>query len=228
MRIYLDHNATTPLHPEVLAARTRVIAEVFGNPSSTHGEGAAARAELERARGRVARLVNAAPGEIVFTPVPTPQSVYLLEKGLVRIYRLSEKGSEATFGYVQPGEIFGELSAISELARESYAEAAAPSVVWHLPIEQFRRFLGSRPGVGRNVSQQLADRLRRIERRVEGLIFHDARLRLAVIVNELAEHFGVMLQLRSEVIVLAAVIFSISRDGFGQCLAGFPVFSSLH
>ena len=54
----------------------------------------------------------------------------------------------------------------------------------------FRRLLGSKPGVGQIVSEQLAERLRRIERRVEGLIFHDARLRLAVIVNELCEHFG--------------------------------------
>lgn len=45
----------------------RVLAEVYGNPSSTHREGAAARAEVERARARVAALVNAAPGELVFT-----------------------------------------------------------------------------------------------------------------------------------------------------------------
>jgi cysteine desulfurase len=67
MRIYLDHNATTPLRPEVADEMSRVLRDVPGNPSSVHAEGAAARAELERARARVASLLGAAPEEIVFT-----------------------------------------------------------------------------------------------------------------------------------------------------------------
>jgi cysteine desulfurase len=67
MRIYLDHNATTPLRPEVVDAMTAALRERWGNPSSTHAEGAAARAALERAREQVAALVGAAPREVTFT-----------------------------------------------------------------------------------------------------------------------------------------------------------------
>jgi cysteine desulfurase len=67
MRIYLDHNATTPVRDEVAEAVLRVLRDVPGNPSSAHAEGAAARAEVERARERVAALVAARPGEVVFT-----------------------------------------------------------------------------------------------------------------------------------------------------------------
>lgn len=67
MRIYLDHNATTPVRDEVAAAMLRVLRDVAGNPSSAHAEGAAARAEVERARERVAALVGAKPGDVVFT-----------------------------------------------------------------------------------------------------------------------------------------------------------------
>ena len=67
MRIYLDHNATTPVRDEVAAAIVRALRDLPGNASSPHAEGAAARAELERARERVAALVGAAPDEIVFT-----------------------------------------------------------------------------------------------------------------------------------------------------------------
>ena len=66
MRIYLDHNATAPLRPEVRAA----VVEFLGppaNPSSAHREGARARAALEIARTEVAALIGAAPAEIVFT-----------------------------------------------------------------------------------------------------------------------------------------------------------------
>ena len=60
MRIYLDHNATTPLRPEVVEAMATALRERWGNPSSTHAEGAAARAAIERAREQVAELVGAA------------------------------------------------------------------------------------------------------------------------------------------------------------------------
>jgi cysteine desulfurase len=67
MRIYLDHNATTPVRDEVAEAMLRVLRDVSGNPSSAHADGATARAEVERARERVAALVAARPSEVVFT-----------------------------------------------------------------------------------------------------------------------------------------------------------------
>jgi len=140
---------------------------------------------------RASRAQPYETGALVFGPTVSPQSVFLLKEGAIRIYRLSDKGAEATFGYVQPGEIFGELAAVTQQGRESYAEATTPSVVWRIPIDLFRKLLGSRSGVAEQVSRQLGNRLKRIERRVEGLMFHDARLRLAMILRELADHFGV-------------------------------------
>ncbi|MCB9797334.1 MAG: cysteine desulfurase [Alphaproteobacteria bacterium] len=65
--IYLDHNATTPVREEVLEVTTRALREAWGNPSSGHGPGRAARAAVERARAQVAALIGAAPEEILFT-----------------------------------------------------------------------------------------------------------------------------------------------------------------
>jgi len=65
--IYLDHSATTPVHPEVLTAMISFFANHFGNPSSIHREGRLAREAVEGARARVAALIGAAPAEIVFT-----------------------------------------------------------------------------------------------------------------------------------------------------------------
>ena len=66
-RIYLDHNATTPLDPRVLDAMLPILRDGFGNPSSLHWFGQQARAAVDTARERVAALVGASPGEIVFT-----------------------------------------------------------------------------------------------------------------------------------------------------------------
>jgi cysteine desulfurase len=65
--IYLDYNATTPLTPKVIAAMRPFLEEHYGNPSSSHRYGRTAKAAVETARGQVAALIGAAPGEIIFT-----------------------------------------------------------------------------------------------------------------------------------------------------------------
>ena len=66
-RYYFDHNATTPVADEVLAALNLVLREAIGNPSSVHQEGQFARHRVEEARHRTASLLGCAPEEIVFT-----------------------------------------------------------------------------------------------------------------------------------------------------------------
>jgi cysteine desulfurase len=65
-RIYLDHNATTPLHPAVIDRMTASLQE-FGNPSSVHHFGQRAKAVIDEARSAVAALIGADPSEVVFT-----------------------------------------------------------------------------------------------------------------------------------------------------------------
>ena len=66
-RIYLDHNATTPLDPAVLEEMLPFLTEKFGNASSVHSAGQEARRAVEQARERLARLIGADASEIVFT-----------------------------------------------------------------------------------------------------------------------------------------------------------------
>ena len=65
-RSYLDYNATAPLRPEVRDAIAAVL-PLYGNPSSVHAEGRAARAAIEEARTSVAKLVGAKPEDVIFT-----------------------------------------------------------------------------------------------------------------------------------------------------------------
>lgn len=146
--------------------------------------------ELERMRAASLRRDYTA-GEIVFTPAPNPHSVYLLEQGLVRIYRLSESGLETTLGYVQPGEIFGEATAFGDYPRESFAQATEPSTVWKIAREVFQPYVASRPGMVFEISKQIGERLKRIESRVENLVFHNVHTRVMLILLELAERFGI-------------------------------------
>ena len=67
MIVYLDNAASTPPLPEVLAAVTQAMTDLYANPSSAHGLGAAAARALEQARGEMAALLRAQPSEIVFS-----------------------------------------------------------------------------------------------------------------------------------------------------------------
>jgi cysteine desulfurase len=67
MRIYLDHNATTPPAPAVTELTARVAREVWGNASSVHHFGQQAKAILDEARAQVATLIGGDPAEVVFT-----------------------------------------------------------------------------------------------------------------------------------------------------------------
>jgi cysteine desulfurase len=66
-RVYLDHNASSPLRPEAAEAMREAERETSGDPAAPYAEGRAARALLERAREQVAGLVGASPEEVVFT-----------------------------------------------------------------------------------------------------------------------------------------------------------------
>jgi len=66
-RIYLDYAATTPTHPEVVKAMLPYFTETFGNPSSLYSYGQEAKRATDEARSKVARLIGARGGEIVFT-----------------------------------------------------------------------------------------------------------------------------------------------------------------
>lgn len=67
MRIYFDHNATTPVDPAVADAMLRALRDEFGNPSSVHHFGQRAKAAIDAARTAVSTLINGDPSELVFT-----------------------------------------------------------------------------------------------------------------------------------------------------------------
>ncbi|MSO56890.1 MAG: aminotransferase class V-fold PLP-dependent enzyme [Acidobacteria bacterium] len=67
MRIYLDHNATTPVDPAAAEAMARALKDLFGNASSVHYYGQQAKAAIDVARSAVAELIGAGPSEIIFT-----------------------------------------------------------------------------------------------------------------------------------------------------------------
>jgi cysteine desulfurase len=114
--IYLDHHATTPVAPEVLAAMLPYFGERYGNPSSRgHAFGAEAHAAVEEARAAVANLVGAAPEEIVFTSGAT-ESDNLALRGAARAN--AERGRHVVTTSLEHSAV---LEPCRSLEREGFA-----------------------------------------------------------------------------------------------------------
>ena len=119
-----------------------------------------------RAHGMAARLYGR--GEIIFSPGTDHESVYLLECGLVRIFRLSASGAESTFYYVSPGEVFGAESFLAGDGEENFAQALSPSRAWRVPRGVFEEALARDGSVMRELARQLGRRLKLAENRIGG------------------------------------------------------------
>ena len=78
-RIYLDHNATTPVRPEVRDRMLPFFGELFGNPSSAHSFGQEVKVQFEEARQRIADQLGASPAQIVFTSGGTESDNYAIK-----------------------------------------------------------------------------------------------------------------------------------------------------
>lgn len=119
-RIYLDHNATTPIASQVRHAMLPFLAEYYGNPSSMHGMGRICNEAIEDARGHVAAAIGAEREEIVFTSGAT-ESNNLALKGIMLRDVPSVEGHLVISAFehpaiARPAEYLGRLGvAISEI-----------------------------------------------------------------------------------------------------------------
>jgi len=157
--LYADHNATTPLAPEVLEAMTACLKDHWGNPSASYRFGAELRERIEEARYNVASLIDARPSEVIFTSGATEANVTAIEAAaragaagqvvvttsvehpsvLEKVKQLQRQGARVTFLGVSSQ---GELS-LDELREALEAGPALVSVMWAnnetgvvFPVEQ--------------------------------------------------------------------------------------------
>ena len=114
-RVYLDHAATTPVRPEVRERVARVMADQWGNPSSLHFAGRAARAVIDEARGQVAALVGCEPREIIFTASGS-EADNLAIKGVAMAYR--ERGRHIVTTAVEHHAVLHACAALERMGFE--------------------------------------------------------------------------------------------------------------
>lgn len=125
----------------------------------------------------------------IFEPGGSSDCVWLLERGLVSLQRVSADGDPVGLCLIRPGEVFGEES-LFDRPFLCFAETLVPSVVSRVPVRSFRSLLRQSPQDGWALAEQLQARTSRLMDRVEGLAVRDVRTRLACMLLDLAEALG--------------------------------------
>src|SRR5215210_1549590 len=118
--IYLDHAATTPLDPEVLAGMLPYFTERYGNPSSIYRLGQESRAAIDQARSSCAGVLGCDPGEIIFTSGATESDNFAL-RGVAWAARLSQDGDTKPHIVTTTIEHHAVLHTVQDLERQGFA-----------------------------------------------------------------------------------------------------------
>ena len=126
-----------------------------------------------------------------YLPGDPSSSVYLLKKGRVKIANTAPSGKEVTFEILEPGEVFGELEVLEDAPRSTSAEALDDTLICVIPRKDFDQYLAMHPNVTVKLTKLIGLRLRKIQSRVEDLVFRDVPARLAHLLVELGKTDGV-------------------------------------
>lgn len=139
----------------------------------------------------MSELVKVRRRQVIFTPGDASDKIYLLKSGLVKISRVTEDGKELTLHFLSPGDVFGETSLIDQAPRNTLAAAYEDCVLQVIDRADALKFMSGNASFLIRLTQLIADRRRRLENKIDNLLFKSAHARLAGLFLELAKEFGV-------------------------------------
>ena len=127
----------------------------------------------------------------IYYPQEPSKTVYLLKEGRIKIGTYSPDGKEVIKSIVYPGQLFGELGLIGEERRSDFAKSLNESVkVAIINLEDMRTLMTEDMNLNIKIITQVGNRLRKVERRLESLIFKSARARIVDLLKDMAEERG--------------------------------------
>ena len=130
-------------------------------------------------------------GRLLYLPGDHSEAVFFLASGRVKISRLSDHGKELILEIVEPGGSFGEAGALDDKTRETVAEVLEPSALFAVPAKAFRATLKRNPSLLMKLTKSMGRRQQRLEKRLMDVVYKNAPQRLADLLLELSENYGV-------------------------------------
>lgn len=128
--------------------------------------------------------------QVLYFPTDSSSSIYMLKAGKVKISRLMPDGKETILTILGPGEIFGELGITGQQEREEIAEVTDDAIICVVNIKDLQDMMKDNPQFNLEILKFIGFRLKRVQNRLESLIFKNAEQRIRSLIKELAEDHG--------------------------------------
>jgi len=125
--------------------------------------------------------------ENLYLPGEPGDQVYLRKSGRVKLVKPLDGGKEITLAILEPGEIFGEVEALEGCLRDTRAEVLEDASICIIGRDYFEDLLSQRPKLSIRLTKLIGLRFRRLESRVQDLLYRDVPTRLAGLILELAQ-----------------------------------------
>lgn len=126
-------------------------------------------------------------GEIVYRAGDKSSSLYIVSKGKMKIYRLSETGKELLLRILEPGDFTGELALFKETTHEAYAEAMVDTRVCLITREDLQEFLLKYPSISLKILSEFSNRLESTEKQTTRFATEKVDTRVALFLAECVE-----------------------------------------
>lgn len=125
-------------------------------------------------------------GSLLYSPHQRTETLFILKRGRVRIFRISTDGRALTTAIITPGTIFGEMVLLGQSMHDNYAEALDEAIVCVMARADVHRYLLSDPRIAARITEILGQRLRDMERRLSDSVFKTVPQRIAATLTALA------------------------------------------
>jgi CRP-like cAMP-binding protein len=139
---------------------------------------------------RMAVMRHAPKKQVLYFPTDSSNSIYMLKSGKVKISRISADGKEIILTILGPGEVFGELGITGQQEREEIAEVTDDAIICVVDIQDLQKMMKENPKFNTEILKFIGFRLKRVQSRLESLIFKNAEQRIRSLLRELAEDHG--------------------------------------
>ena len=123
--------------------------------------------------------------DILFREGDTGEVLYILAKGMIKLYKIDLEGHEKTLAVLKPPEFFGEMALLGEQGRSAAAISIRDTLVYMLFKDDFDRLIRDYPSINLNVTYTLAQRLRGMGDEAQVLSYKDAQGRVAYVLLRL-------------------------------------------
>lgn len=130
-------------------------------------------------------------GKYIYFPQEPSQVIFFLKAGRVKIGSYSDDGKEIIKTIVQPGEIFGEMGIVGQEKRKDFAMAMDSEVrICAITVDEIREMMSEIPHLNFAVTKVIGERLIKVERKLESMVFKDVRTRLVDFLRDTARDHG--------------------------------------